>query len=88
MFHQFLHGAKPALTDAVESIFLLHLEMLVLIHCLQSNGEVVWLKREKTKSIILVKVLMESLTFLHAAWNEIVAYMESNYAKFHSYHNN
>lgn len=49
MLHQFVHGAEPALADAVNSVRQLHLKVFILPHRLQRHGEVTGLEKN-TKS--------------------------------------
>lgn len=50
VLYKLIHTAKTPLTDAVHSVLQLHLEVLVLPHSLQRNGEITRLgKKNKQK---------------------------------------
>lgn len=53
---ELVHSVETPLPDAVHTLAALHLEVLVLARCLQGDGEVVRLKKEKRTYHIAVLV--------------------------------
>ncbi len=56
VFNKLLHRVELALSDAVKVFLQLHFEMLVFALRLQGDGEVIWLRRERTHKVLLSAV--------------------------------